>query len=271
MRLGFPLGLVLACACALGWARPVFGQDRQDTVLPARTIEAGDLQAQVADVVEWRQRVREVERWVGDFKKWQQWNEAWRNKREPGWIGARERRVRPEPPAWLDAECQSAVVDEDGILAEACRLLAESKYDDVTAQVRQQAAAARAQREEEHHSVWWEHVHFDALWPMTQVGSSVFGVVGMHATIEVAGRFQIFVAPGAILLNLPKDGSSREWRPATDWGIAYRLFDFTMPATERRATAHFNFAKAWLLGGPANLANTNVNLAGFSITLQRKR
>ena len=91
------------------------------------------------------------------------------------------------------------------MLAEACRLVTEWNDDEGIALLRKEMTAARTQSEAVHKTVWWEHVHFDALWPMTQLHGSVFGVVGMHATIEVAGRFQIFVAPGAILLNVPKD------------------------------------------------------------------
>jgi hypothetical protein len=267
----FPLCVLLVCACAIGAARPAAAGDLQEAALPARAIQPGDLLFAMPDVAEWQQRIRDAEQWVADYQEWQQWNVEWRNRREPGWMGARERRVRPNPPLWLEAECRDAVLDADGVLAEACRLLVASKDDDGTALLRAQIAAAQAKREAERKTVWWEHVHFDALWPMTQVGDSVYGVVGMHATIEVAGRLQIFVAPGAILLNLPRDGSSREWRPATDWGFAYRLTDFTLPGVGRPATLHINFAKAWLLGGPGNLAQTSVNLAGFSITMSRQR
>jgi hypothetical protein len=30
-----------------------------------------------------------------------------------------------------------------------------------------------------------------------------------------------------------------------------------------------NLAKAWVLGGPANVVQTSVDLAGFSVTLKR--
>jgi hypothetical protein len=85
----------------------------------------------------------------------------------------------------------------------------------------------------------------------------------------VAGRFQVFVAPGAILLNLPTDRGSREWRPATDWGVAYRMFDFTFPGTERRASLHINLARAWVMSGPSNVFQSSIDLAGFSVTLKR--
>jgi len=39
----------------------------------------------------------------------------------------------------------------------------------------------------------------------------------------------------------------------------------------QRVAVTINLAKAWLLGGPAGFANTSVDLAGFSITLAKKR
>jgi len=252
-------------------AAPAFARDAQDPVLPARPLETGGIQLAMPDVVTWQERLDEVQKWVADFRKWQAWQEQWQNRREPGLVGPRERQVRPDPPAWLDSECREVVIEGDETFAEACRALAEWRDDFAVSRLRQQASTARAQQERVRKTVWWEHVHIDALWPMMQVNGSVFGVVGMHATIDVAGRFQIFAAPGAILLNLPNEQFSREWRPATDFGFAYRLVDFKLPGSERQATLHVNFAKAWVLGGPNGLAKTSIDLAGFSITLARKR
>jgi len=130
--------------------------------------------------------------------------------------------------------------------------------------------SARAQQEAPTKTLWWEHIHVDALWPMAQWGSSVLGVVGMHASVDIAGRFQVFVAPGAMVLNLP-NGQRREWKPATDWGIGYRLFDFTFPGTERRASLNLNLAKAWVLADPIGAFPGTVDLLGFSLTFKRSK
>jgi len=262
---------LMVCAGMIGSPWPATALDAQDQVLPSRVVDMGGIQAAMPDVVLWEQRARELERWVDDYRRWKQWNAHWRNTREPGWLGTRDRQTRPDPPPWLADECRDSVVQEDGILAEACRLLTEWSEGEAIARLRQEIAAARTQKEAVHKTMWWEHVHFDALWPMMQLHGNVFGVIGMHATIEVAGRFQVFVAPGAILLNVPKDQFSREWRPATDWGIAYRVSDFTMPGTGRRASLHLNLARAWLMGGPGNLAKASIDLAGFSVTMSKRR
>jgi hypothetical protein len=248
-------------------ACPVSAQEVSDP-LPARIIETPTVELP-ADVAMWTARVQELDQWVGEFEKWQRWNEAWRNKAEPGWLKARDRRKRPDPPAWLAAECGDAMLQDEGVLADGCRALRVWNDDETTAQLRGQLASARTQKEAPRNTVWWEHVHLDALWPMAQTGSSVFGVLGVHATVDVAGRFQVFVAPGAILLNVPTDDNRREWRPATDYGIAYRCFDFRFPGVDRPATLHFNFAKAWVMAGPSNVIRSSITLAGFSMTFKK--
>jgi len=257
----FFLCVSVAIAC------PVSAQEVQDP-LPARNIETSIIELP-ADVVRWGARLVELNQWIAEFDKWQQWNEVWGNKREPGWLKARERRQRPDPPAWLAAECSDAILQTDSVLAEGCRTLLVWNDDPTTAQLRGQLASTRTQKEAPTRSVWWEHLHLDAMWPMAQTGSSVFGVLGVHATIDVAGRFQVFVAPGAIVLNMPTSDNRREWRPATDYGIAYRVVDFTLPGFERRATLHFNLAKAWVMAGPSNVIKSGITLAGFSVSFKR--
>jgi hypothetical protein len=271
-----PLSLFI-CVCAVWASFPVSAfasvstEELQKQVLPSRVIGTGDLELSFPDVASWEQRLAEMRQWIGDYGKWKQWNGTWRNKREPGWVHARDRRVRPDPPAWLGAECADVVFQDNDIVADACRLWTDWNEDQRVTEVRQQLAAARTQHEAPTKTVWWEHVHFDALWPMTQWKGSVYGVLGMHATVEVAGRLQVFVAPGVILLNLPNGANDRQWRPATDWGMAYRLFDFTIPGSERRASLHVNLAKAWIFAGPGNAVKSSIDLAGFSVTLKKPR
>src|SRR5262245_41665091 len=73
----------------------------QETVLPSRIIGTGDLEFSIPDIAAWEQRLLEVRQWLEDYESWKQWNAAWRNKREPGWMHTRDRHVRPDPPAWL--------------------------------------------------------------------------------------------------------------------------------------------------------------------------
>jgi len=227
-------------------------------VAPARA-----QQAQIAESVpaDWEQRADQLRAWLSEDSEWKAWYEKFRNRPERGWAGYEDRRKRPEPPLWLEAECAS-LLDAEGLLGAACDLLQELKTG-IPAK-----PPALPYREEPPKTIWWEHVHLDALWPMAQWQSNVYGVVGVHATITVKGRFQLFVAPGAILLNLP-NGRSRDWQPATDWGVAFRLTDFRFPGTGQWVSLHFNFAEAWLLTGQPAMAKSKIELAGFSFTFKR--
>jgi hypothetical protein len=258
--------MVLCLFCA---AVSLRGQDLDQAVLASHDIGSGIVYG-LPDDTDWRQRLEEVKRWVADFTSWQRWDAAWHNQPEPGWLGARPRRQRPDPPGWLAVECADASLEE-GLLAAACRALIDWRDDEVVAQLRRDMVSARAQKEAPTRSVWWEHIHVDGLWPVPQWGSGVLGVVGMHASVDVAGRLQVFVAPGAIVLNLPNGQNSREWKPATDWGIGYRLFDFTFPGTEQRSSLNLNLAKAWVLADPIGVFPGTVDLVGFSLTFKRSR
>jgi hypothetical protein len=63
------------------------------------------------------------------------------------------------------------------------------------------------------------------------------------------------------------DGA-REWRPATDLGLSYRLMEVRLPGSHRQATLHLNVAKAWLLGSSESFINSSVDLAGLSMTFK---
>ena len=249
---------ILLIFCVFFFAAPGYAQE---TV----AVESNQVES---NQVDWEQRVIELKKWIDEYVDWKAWSEKYRNKPEPGWVGFRERRVRPSPPAWLVDDCAS-LIEAEGVLGEACLLLADWKNGGLSAAAQRQLAAARAQREAPTKTVWWEHVHLDAFWPMPQWRTSVYGVVGMHATVAIAGRFQVFVAPGAILINLPGSSNTREWQPAADWGVAYRLADFRFPGSGQWATLHFNFAKAWILVGEPAFGRSSIELAGFSFTFKK--
>jgi hypothetical protein len=275
-RIQVPGASLLLFVCLTSVPKPCFATaDTPASPLPARPISTGFQVLPEAmsslQLAQLEERMRELQQWIGDYTKWKVWRDKWLSKREPGLMHSRrDRRPRPEPPAWLPQDC-AEVAQARGVLVTGCALLAEARDDYAAEQIRSQTAAAVTQREAPTKTLWWEHVHLDAMWPMMQAGSSVFGVIGMHATVDVAGRFQVFVAPGAIVLNIPTETSTREWRPATDFGFAYRLFTFQFPHSHRRANVHFNFAKVWVLGNVGNLGlRTAVDLGGFSVTFQRK-
>jgi len=217
-----------------------------------------------------RDQMSALERGVRDYTAWKAWFAKWHNRVEPGWFGTRERRQRPDPPAALVATCP-VPVDADTALVNACRLFEEWRNDDVPTEItKQQVATTRAQKETEDRSVWWRHVHVDALWPMTQGSSGIYGVLGLHTTMDLTGRVEIFLAPGAILMRVPGPAGP-EWKPATDWGLSYRVTDFTMPGTKRPVTLHANLARVWLFGQKDDMPGTqsDMYIAGFSLTFRK--
>jgi hypothetical protein len=90
----------------------------------------------------------------------------------------------------------------------------------------------------------------------------------VHATVEVKGRFQVFLAPGAMLVRQTGERGDGGWKPAADWGVTYRLMNLRM--TDRlTGVLHFNFVRLWLFGQPGVSTSQSVNLAGFSMSFRR--
>lgn len=216
-------------------------------------------------------RLVELQRWTKDYEAWKEWFDRWQNRREPGWlsVSSRKRKQPPSPPSWLPDVC-AILGDEKGPIAEGCTAWREwERSDYATEVVAQQITHTRAQLEAPHKSIWWEHIHIDAFWPMTQAGSNAYGVAGVHTTLQVTRRFQIFLAPGAMMMRLPT-ADGKAWSPATHWGFSYRLTDFRFPWTQRTTTLHMNIARVWLLGGTRLPTTGEMYLAGFSLTLKNR-
>jgi len=215
-------------------------------------------------------RLAELAQWTKEYNAWKEWADQWRNRREPGLLrSVRKRRQPPIPPEWLPDACR-LVGDEAGALAEGCKAWRDWSTDDYAAElIAHQIAQTRADKEAPRKTVWWEHIHIDALWPMTQTGSSAYGVAGIHTTLQVTRRFQIFLAPGAMMMRLPSVDGGQRWSPATHWGFSYQLFDFRFPGTSRPSTLHLNLARVWIMGESRLPTTGEMYLAGFSLTFKR--
>lgn len=245
-------------------APPVVAQ--ADATLPSRSFAAA---VPAVFGVAPSQQLLEIARWRHDYEAWRTWFLRWRSTPEPGVWHARERRDPPQPPQWLPEMCATTNADS-GPLADGCRDWREFvDGDEATMLLSQQTAQARRQHEAPTHTVWWEHVHVDALWPMTQTGSSAFGLAGMHTTMNVTDRFQVFMAPGAIVMRVPSITGEPTWTAAADWGFSYRLVNFVMPGTRRASALHFNMVRVWVLGGHELRMPGEMYLAGFSVTFKR--
>jgi hypothetical protein len=249
---------------------PVWAQTTDSGIQPidGRTIPIASLAIDAPTLTMWDGAARreQLEKWIADYSAWREWAAVWGNRREPGWFSnSRSRRTRPDPPAWLFQECEGLAADAR---EEACLLLAEWIGGPAATTLNAAAPTPKA-AEDDKKITWWEHVHLDAGWPALQSGTGVYGVLGLHATTTVRGRFQVFVAPGAMLLNVPTDDGRRAWRLATNYGIAYRLGQFTIPGTDREALLHLNLAKAWLLSAGPHVSTRSTDFVGLSMTFKK--
>jgi hypothetical protein len=116
--------------------------------------------------------------------------------------------------------------------------------------------------------VWWQQIHLDALWPMAQGGPGGFGLCGIHATVNLTERVQVFLGPGVILLRLPTADGSQTWSTGADWGFSYRLGDFNLPGANRPVRLHVNLARVWVLGSAPLPVPAELYLAGFSLSFR---
>jgi hypothetical protein len=266
--MGNVCGILVSVAVLTGSASLAAQSLEPPDLLPSHAIAIASAPAPAALDRADPMRQAELQQWMADFTEWQAWSAQWLSRRQPGWFtGYRKRREKPSPPEWLEPECGSGVADDDP-LVDACGLLTEWSEDRLTTEARSARAAAVTQREAPTNSVWWNHVHLDMLWPATQWRSGVYGVIGTHAAVTVQGRLQVFIAPGAMFMNLPARNGTRVWKLATSYGIGYRLFDFGMFGS--KATMHLNLAKAWLLSDPGDMVGgRSTDFAGLSLTFAR--
>ena len=223
--------------------------------------------------------------WIRDYTAWQAWAEKWLNR--PQWSShpfpypfwkenpdlfsyAAPRRAEPEPPGGLEAACadragSSAARDA---LAQGCRLLNEWKDDYATQRIRWAVATARAQKDDTRRSRFLEHLHFASLWTNLQTasGGRAYGLAGVHATIDVHGRWQIYALPGIMVVSLPSLDGQRNVTVGYDWGFAVRLFNSRVPYLGIPVKVHLNLVQVWM---PE--AQQKTDMIGLSFTANRAR
>jgi hypothetical protein len=160
-------------------------------------------------------------------------------------------------------------MDDAGPLVEGCRLFDAWKRDDYGADLLvQQIAQSRATREVPRKTIWWEHIHLDALWPITQAGSGGFGVAGAHTTLSLTKRAEVFLTPGVLMMRVPALTGGSTWTAAADWGFSYRLGDFRMPGFGTPSTLHLNLARVWFFGQNELPLSGQLYVAGLSLTFR---
>ena len=260
---------IVAAAASIISTPPLFAAAQDQSLLPARPIVIDAAFLLVPVRPDFTPALRsEAAAWEREYLAWRKWAAEWRNRGEPGWFARRDRRQKPDPPGWLIDACSKSI--DEPWLSEPCVLVTDWRSDFVTAQFRDSQATARTQQEKPTKTLWWEHIHVDALWPIAQSRGTAFGLFGTHLTIDLTGRLEVFGAPGFIMLTMPTP-EGRDWTPATDWGIAFRLGTFTLPGSTGKATLHLNVARAWVLSGAGSVFSRYVDLIGFSLTFPQAR
>jgi hypothetical protein len=208
----------------------------------------------------------ELRQWIQDYSDWRDWMDHNFNfVSYSAWGGMAGRKKMPPPPVWLDDECRSMVDPGSGLLGTACQLLKESREDYATMLERKRMHESQAQHEKPSSSIFRRRLHIDALWTATSTGASTYGLVGVHVTFVDIDRFQVFIPPGVMLFLLP-DGRSHKLQPSVTMGVSLRLFDFQFPGEDRKATLHFNLAKAWTYG----IGRPPIDVAGLSVSFRKK-
>jgi hypothetical protein len=226
-----------------------------------------------------------LDAWIHDYTLWREWADKWINRRQwvvhpfpyPFWKESPElfayvaaRRVEPEPPIGLESACTQAPYSSAGRdrRSRACSLLTVWKDDYATQQIRWGVATARAQKDDLSRSRFLEHIHFSSLWASLQGvgGGRAYGLAGIHATIDVHGRWQIYALPGVMAISVPTVYGRRVVSVGYDWGMAIRLGGLRLPLADLPLKAHLNLAHVWM---PE--VDQRMDMVGLSFTVNRGR
>ena len=191
-------------------------------------------------------------------------------EREPGTLQLRGAAPgEPSPPDGLEAACaeRAASTGARDPLAQSCVLLTVWKDDYPTQRIRWAVATARAQKDDTRRSRFLEHIHFASLWTNLQAGPDdrAYGLAGVHATIDVYGRWQVYALPGIMAVSVPNQVGQRTVTIGYDWGFAVRLFNSHVPYAGP-VKVHLNLVQVWM---PE--LHQKVDMIGLSITTNRTR
>lgn len=220
------------------------------------------------------QQDSELTAWLTALKKWQQYDEKWRNRPvHNGWGGIAERRRAPEAPGWLAGYCASiAAAGLSGFEQRteiACRVLEDprSSFEPVAPPL-----SAAPDQEVSRHSSFLSRLHFDGMWSTTGTNGRLYGIVGSHLSLVDIGRIQLFGPPGVMLLTMPDGSGGRQIALGYTWGLSIRLGDVRISSPTKNMTVFLNVSKVFL--GPtegATASSRSYDIVGFSIAPRKKR
>jgi hypothetical protein len=259
--------LALFCSALLGFASIATAQDVRSPE-PAATPAAFDIAALTAE------QQGQLADWLSAIKKWQHYDEKWRNRPvHDGWGRIAERHPSPAAPDWLTAHCASVaasgLTEFDDRSAIACRVLADPRAPFTAVPP---PASARPDAEKPPHSSFLTRLHFDGMWSTTSTHARLYGIVGSHMSLVDIGRLQFFGPPGVMLLTVPDGYGGRRVAVGYTWGLSVRLGDVRMGAPTKNMTVFINVSKVFL-GSAETAAGSSraYDIVGFSIAPRKKR
>jgi hypothetical protein len=258
--------LALLCAALLGLASIAAAQNVSSNEPPPNApVEAAALTPQ---------QDAQLTTWLSALKKWQQYDEKWRNRPvHNGWGGIAERRPTPDAPEWLAGYCASVAAAGLSGFEErtevACRVLDDprSSFETVPPPL-----SAPPDQETSRHSSFLSRLHFDGMWSTTSTNGRLYGIVGSHMSLVDIGRIQLFGPPGVMLLTIPDGSGGRQMALGYTWGLSIRLGDVRMGAPTKNMTVFLNVSKVFL--GPTEgttASSRSYDIVGLSIAPRKRR
>jgi hypothetical protein len=212
--------------------------------------------------------------WLTEIKKWQQYDEKWRNRPvHNGWAQIVDRKPSPAAPEWLTAHCDLIRAARLGGVDErtdvGCRVLDDPRASFAAVPV---PLGVPADAEKTPHTSFLTRLHFDGMWSTTSTHGRIYGLVGTHMSLVDIGRVQVWGPPGVMLLTVPDGYGGRRATLGYTWGLSVRLTDMRMGAPTKNVTLFLNVSKVFI-GMPENSTTTSrgFDIVGFSIAPRKKR
>jgi hypothetical protein len=219
-------------------------------------------------------RYDELVAWLNDYNEWEEWIAVNGNRPARTMLSGphNRRKQRPEPPAWLSDDC-AQLIGNEGRLGQACEILRQwHGLAPHLQQTRRGAAVTTTSgvvNDRIAKSSFWRRAHLTGLWAPTQIPTPpMFGVVGMQMGVVEVGRVT-FPALGVMLVTVTGDDGARQWKPATNVSVSFRLCNLEL--YRHTAMLHFNVSRLIVHGmggvGPTDLP-VNLNVVGLSLSFK---
>ena len=221
------------------------------------------------------QQEAQLTAWLSEIKKWQQYDEKWRNRPvHNGWAQIVDRKPAPAAPEWLEPQCDllraARLSGFDERLDVGCRVLDDPRASFAAVPV---PLGVSLDAEKTPHTSFFTRLHFDGMWSTTSTHGRIYGLVGTHLSLVDIGRVQLFGPPGVMLLTVPDGYGGRRVTLGYTWGLSVRLGDMRMGASTKNVTLFLNVSKVFMSGSAETQANGSrgIDIVGFSIAPRKKR